>query len=56
MLLWKHVADELWGKDLAAALSTGGITISSLGEGVPTVLELPLWAENDAICPSGTPL
>ena len=38
------------------ALSTGGITISSLGEGVPTVLELPLWAENDAICPSGTPL
>lgn len=25
MLLWKHVADELWGKDMAAALADGGI-------------------------------
>ncbi len=25
MLLWRFVADELWGKDMAAALATGGI-------------------------------
>lgn len=24
-LLWRHVADELWGKDMAAALAPGGI-------------------------------
>ncbi len=38
------------------ALSTGGITVSSLEDGVPTVSELPLWVEGDAICPAGTPL
>lgn len=25
MLLWRHVADELWGKDMAAALAPGGV-------------------------------
>lgn len=38
------------------ALSTGGVTVASLEDGVPTVTEVPLWAAGDEICPWGTPL
>lgn len=38
------------------AVSTAGVTVSSIEEGVPEVARVPLLEDDEGVCPPGTPL